>query len=72
MERHPDLVALGERIREIRKAKGYSQESFANEIGMGRSYYGGVERGDRNVAAINIVKIARHLNVQVGDLFPPV
>ncbi len=71
MKRHPHLVALGKQIRELRIAKGYSQENFANEMGLGRSYYGGVERGDRNVSAINLIRIATALDVEVGALFPP-
>ncbi len=72
MKRHPYLEALGEQIRALRTEKGYSQESFANEMAFGRSYFGGVERGDRNVSAINLIRIAKALDVEVGDLFPAV
>lgn len=67
----PELVLIGQEIRKIRKARGYSQESFAYETGLGRSYYGGVERGERNIAALNLVKIAKKLKTKVGDFFPP-
>ena len=70
MDRHPNLVKLGAQIRVLRKAAGYSQESFAYSIGMARSYFGGVERGDRNIAALNLIKIAKALEVEVGELFP--
>lgn len=70
MARHPDLVKLGAQIRALRKAAGYSQESFANSIGMARAYFGGVERGERNIAALNLIKIANALEVEVGELFP--
>jgi transcriptional regulator with XRE-family HTH domain len=70
MQKHPQLVLLGERIREHRTAAGYSQEEFASEVGLDRAYYGGVERGERNVASLNLVKIALALRVAVGDLFP--
>jgi len=72
MTRHPHLVALGKQIRTLRKAKGFSQETFANEMEFGRSYFGGVERGDRNVSAINLIRIAKALDVEVGDLFPKI
>ncbi|MDY0043021.1 MAG: helix-turn-helix transcriptional regulator, partial [Desulforhabdus sp.] len=49
---------------------GYSQEAFAAESGLDRSYYGGIERGERNVAALNLVQIAKILGVEVGELFP--
>lgn len=71
MSKDPLLVALGAKIRAVRQAKGFSQETFAAEAGLGRSYYGGIERGERNVAALNLMLIARILGVEVGELFPP-
>lgn len=68
--RHAALVALGQQIRKVRKERGISQEDFANEAGLGRSYYGGVERGERNIAALNLMRIAATLKVEVGGLFP--
>lgn len=71
-QKHPALVALGQQIRKVRKERGYSQEDFANGAGLGRSYYGGVERGERNIAALNLMRVAAALEVEVGDLFPEV
>lgn len=71
MSKDPLLVALGAKIRMVRQAKGFSQEAFAAEAGLGRSYYGGIERGERNVAALNLMQIAKVLGVEVGELFPP-
>ncbi len=71
MRKHPQLVLLGKQIRALRKANGFSQEGFASEVGIDRSYYGGIERGERNVAALNLFRIAEALGVQVGELFPP-
>lgn len=65
------LKALGARVRELRKAAGYSQEDFALEVGLDRTYMGGVERGERNVAVLNLRKIAAGLGISVGDLFVP-
>ena len=70
MSKDPHLVALGAKIRAVRLAKGFSQEAFAAEAGLGRSYYGGIERGERNVAALNLMLIAKVLGVEVGELFP--
>jgi len=70
MEKHPQLMALGQHIRDLRKAKGFSQEGFASEVGLDRAYYGGIERGERNVAALNLILIAKALGVEVGELFP--
>jgi transcriptional regulator with XRE-family HTH domain len=64
------LVALGERIRRLREESGASQEEFAMLAEIDRAYYGGIERGERNVSAINLMKIAIALNAEVGNLFP--
>jgi transcriptional regulator with XRE-family HTH domain len=68
---HPLLKEIGAQIRKVRRAQGVSQENFAIDMGMARSYYSGVERGRRNLAALNLVRIAAALNVEVGELFPP-
>lgn len=63
------LEALGSNIRMLRSMQGYSQEAFARHIGIDRSYMGCIERGERNLAALNLIKIARGLNIAVGKLF---
>lgn len=70
-DKDPVLVAIGSRIRAVREARGISQEDFAALAGLDRSYYGGVERGERNVAALNLVKVALALRAEVGELFVP-
>jgi transcriptional regulator with XRE-family HTH domain len=70
--KHPALVRIGQKIRDLRKGKGYSQESFADEVGLDRTYMGGIERGERNIAAINIIRIAKALKVEVGEIFPSI
>lgn len=70
--KHPALIKIGHKIRELRKAKGFSQESFADEVGIDRTYMGGIERGERNIAAINIIRIAKALKVEIGELFPSI
>ena len=72
MTKSPQLVAIGKAIRALREQAGFSQEAFAVEVGLDRAYYGGVERGERNVAVLNLVKIAAALGVEVGDLFPSI
>jgi transcriptional regulator with XRE-family HTH domain len=64
------LMAIGTRIRTLRTEQGYSQEAFAAHAGMDRAYYGAVERGERNVASLNLLRIAAALGVEVGELFP--
>ena len=68
----PNLIAIGEKIRQLRKSRGFSQEAFAAEAGIDRSYMGGIERGERNITALNLIRIAKTLKVQIGELFPPI
>ena len=56
-------------IRFIREKQGLSQESVAFTSGLDRSYYGGVERGEHNVAVVNLEKIANALDVGIKDFF---
>lgn len=60
---------FGENLRSIRKSKGLSQETLALICGLDRTYIGGVERGERNISLVNIVKIAQSLGVEAKDLF---
>ncbi|WP_018606538.1 helix-turn-helix domain-containing protein [Uliginosibacterium gangwonense] len=68
-EQQADLQTFGRRLAEIRKARGWSQERLALESGLARSYLGGIERGQRNVALLNILKLARTLECDPGELF---
>ena len=72
MQKHPQLIVLGKKIRKLREQSGLSQEAFASKAGLDRAYYGGVERGERNVASINLIQIAAALGVEVGELFPSI
>lgn len=64
----PELVALGNAIRRLRQERGFSQEAFANEIGLDRSYVGGIERGEHNLALMNLSKIAAALDLSSSAL----
>lgn len=72
MEKHTSeliLRALGQRIRELRAAKGFSQESFADKCGVHRTFMGTVERGESNLSFANIAKMATALEIQLSTLF---
>ena len=62
---------FGLRLSEIRKSRGWSQERLATESGLARSYVGGVERGQRNIALRNICKLASALDLSPSALFAP-
>lgn len=52
----------------MRSDQGYSQESFAYACELDRTYVGGIERGERNLALRNIEKIADTLGITVSEL----
>lgn len=60
---------FGSTVRKLREERGYSQEQLAEHAGVHRNYVGSVERGERNVALENIVKLAKALSVPPKDLF---
>lgn len=62
------LVRFGAKVRKLRKSKGYSQEAFAARCELDRTYVGGIERGERNVALRNIDAIAKALEMRVSQL----
>ena len=61
-------VLFGQRLRELRKARGWSQEQLALECDLDRSYIGGVEQGRRNISLMNICKISKALGIKPGML----
>ncbi|HYI63674.1 MAG TPA: helix-turn-helix transcriptional regulator [Allosphingosinicella sp.] len=60
---------FGARVRQLRKAKKLSQEALALESGLDRSYVGKIERGESNVALVNIHRIADALKLDAAELF---
>ena len=62
------LQRFGTRVRELRKAAGHSQESFAHLCEMDRTYVGGIERGERNLSLQNINVIAKALRITLSKL----
>ncbi len=63
------LVALGTAIRQRRAELGLSQEMLAADAELDRSYVGGIERGEHNLTAMNIKKIANALGTKPSHLF---
>jgi transcriptional regulator with XRE-family HTH domain len=60
---------FGKKVRELRTERGYSQEGFAFECGLHRTYIGCIERGEKNITITNIEKIAKALKIEIWGLF---
>lgn len=65
----PALILFGKTVRALRKEAGYSQEAFGDLCGIDRSYMGGIERGEHNIALLNILKILAALNCEPSVFF---
>lgn len=63
------LLAFGQRVRELRKERGYSQEHLADLAGLDRSYMGHIERGEKNITLLKIHQISDALKISVSDIF---
>lgn len=62
------LQQVGFRIRELRLARGLTQAEMARSCGLHRTFIGSVERGERNVAILNLRRIAETLRVPLSSL----
>lgn len=60
---------LGSNVRRLRRARKLSQETFALEFGVDRTYVSGIERGVRNPTITVVERLADALQVPIGDLF---
>lgn len=68
MDKEPILVAFGQRIRQLRKSRGLSQENLAFSVGVHRTYVGMIERGEKNITLSNIRKMADAFGISVSEL----
>ena len=62
---------VGHNLRAYRQARGLSQEAFADELGVHRTYMGGIERGERNLTLKSLERIANQLDVDPLALLQP-
>ncbi len=67
---HPQLRKVGVRIRELRTARGLSQEALADAARLDRSYMSGIERGVRNISLLKLFAVAKALRVPPSQLLP--
>lgn len=63
------LIAFGEKVRELRKEKGLSQEELSFKADLHRTYIGMIERAEKNITLTNIEKLAKALDIEIKKLF---
>ena len=68
MTKNPKLVKFGRAVRQLREAKGWSQEELAEYADLHRNYVSSLERGERNVALVNVIKLAEALKIKASEL----
>jgi transcriptional regulator with XRE-family HTH domain len=61
---------IGKKIRSFREQQGFSQESFADHVGIDRANYGAIERGARHISIYILARIANGLSVEPAELLP--
>lgn len=62
-------IRVGRRVRELRRALGWSQERLGEGANLHPTYVGGIERGERNVSLDNLAKLSQALRVSLAELF---
>ena len=66
---NPILQAFGSNTRRLRLKRTLTQEQLAELSGLHPNYISGIERGERNLSLINIVRLTRALQCRISDLF---
>jgi len=64
------LTAFGAYIRRLRKTRRWTQEILGEHAGLSRTYIGGIERGERNLAIVNVNKLSLALEDNFSGFFP--
>ena len=67
-----DNFSLGQRLRELRQARAFSQEQIANIAGIVPAYLGQVERGEKNITVKTLEKVCLALNITLSEFFSAV
>ena len=62
------LHAFGGAVRRLRRERGWSQEEFADRVGVHRTYMGAIERGEQNLSLVNVGRVAAALQMSLSAL----
>jgi transcriptional regulator with XRE-family HTH domain len=68
LKKDKNLIQFGENVKLTRKEKGLSQEELASRANLHRTYIGMIERAEKNITLINMLKISRALDVPISKL----
>jgi transcriptional regulator with XRE-family HTH domain len=68
MRKYAALMKVGQHMRQAREKLGISQEELALRANVDRTYVGGVERGERNLGVLNLLKIAKALETSASEI----
>jgi transcriptional regulator with XRE-family HTH domain len=70
VEKHPDLIALGQTVRRLRREADLTQEELAARAAISANYVGEIERGECNPSVLVMFALARAFRVEPAKLFP--
>jgi len=62
------LVRFGENVRGLREKKDWTQEQLAEKADLDQTYISGIERGERNLTILSVVKLADALRSTAAGL----
>ena len=68
-EKNEFLIQAGKKLRKLREKKGISQEKFAEECKVHRTYVGSVERGEVNISLLVLKRFCDALETNIKNIF---